>query len=69
MIFWYSPEKFKSISGTLSALNPKKVSKGIELPSLSIIILQFGQFLSSKSKPDVVGGFFTNSKNLQLLQI
>ena len=31
---WYSPEKFRSISGSLSPLNPRNVSKGISKPSL-----------------------------------
>lgn len=30
---WYSPEKFKSISGVLSPSNPRKVSKGMVWPS------------------------------------
>ena len=48
---WYSPEKFKSISGSLSPLNPKKVSKGISIPSFTILVPHLGQSLSGKSNP------------------
>ena len=51
---WYSPEKFKSISGSLSPSNPKKVSNGISIPSFANFSPQFGQVLSGKSNP-----FFT----------
>ena len=30
---WYSPEKFRSISGDLSPWKPKKVSNGMSCPS------------------------------------
>ena len=51
---WYSPEKFKSISGSLSPLNPRKVSNGMSIPSFAKGCPQLGQFLSGKSNP-----FFT----------
>ena len=48
---WYSPEKFKSISGSLSPLNPKNVSNGMSIPSFVSLCPHFGQSLSGKSKP------------------
>ena len=48
---WYSPEKFKSISGSLSPLKPKNVSNGMSIPSLTNLWPHFGQSLSGKSNP------------------
>ena len=45
------PEKFRSISGSLSPLNPRKVSKGISNPSFFRGCPHTGQFLSGISQP------------------
>ena len=34
---WYSPEKFRSISGTLPPPKPRKVSKGMSKPSFTYL--------------------------------
>ena len=46
-----SPEKFRSISGSLSPLNPRNVSKGISNPIFFRGVPQTGQFLSGISAP------------------
>ncbi len=65
---WNSPVKLRSISGTLSALNPKNVSKGMLCPSPFISVLHSGQGLSGKSYPLVTPGALATSKYLQLGQ-
>ena len=40
-----------SISGSLSPLNPKNVSKGISIPSFTSLVPHFGQSLSGRSNP------------------
>ena len=48
---WFKSEKLRSISGTLSALNPKKVANGISCPSFFIGLLHLGHILSGRSNP------------------
>ena len=50
-LLWYSPEKFRSISGSLSPLKPRKVSKGMSKPSFFRSSPQTGQYLSGMSQP------------------
>ena len=66
---WYSPAKFKSISGSLSPSNPKKTSKGISCPSLIILILHSGHSLSGISTPDCPLYSSWNSECLHFGQI
>ena len=48
---WYSPEKFRSISGSLLPPKPRKVSNGMLKPSLSSGFPQTGQTASGMSQP------------------
>ena len=48
---WFKSLKLRSISGTLSALKPRNVAKGISWPSLYKSDPQQGHFLSGKSNP------------------
>ena len=58
---WYSPEKFRSMSGTLSPSKPRKVSKGMVWPSRSMGSPQTGQFLGGRSKPESMEPSVKNS--------
>ena len=48
---WYSPAKFRSISGTLSPSKPRKVSNGMLKPCLVSGLPQVGHTLSGRSTP------------------
>ena len=48
---WYSPEKFRSMSGTLSPPKPRKVSKGMLKPSFTYLVPHTGQKASGMSAP------------------
>ena len=65
---WLSPEKFKSISGSLSPSKPRKVSKGISCPSLIYSTLHLGHFLLGKSAPELIEPSVKNSECLHLGQ-
>ena len=65
---WYSPEKLRSISGSLSPSKPKNVSKGISWPSLIYLAPQSGQFLSGKSAPELIEPYKKNYDFLQFGQ-
>ena len=63
---WYTPEKFKSMSGTLSPLKPRNTSKGMLKPSRAIISPQTGQFFAGRSSPQVYSLGTSNSLCLHL---
>ena len=58
---WYSPEKFRSISGTLSPWNPRNTAKGILCPSRIMGVPHSGQFFSGRSNPDPTDPSVKNS--------
>ena len=61
-----SPEKFKSISGSLFPLNPRNVSNGISNPSLTSGCPQFGHTLSGISHPHPPANARTSSDSKSL---
>ena len=65
---WYSPEKLRSISGTLSPSKPRKIANGMLWPFLWSGVPQWGQTLSGKSKPPPTSPWVKNSLHWHLGQ-